>query len=451
MSKPEFVFIGITKKDLLAILCLNCASILLIICAIFFSQLYYPYSNIINFYDVQHYISIATDGYSESNPRLYAFMPFFPLLLRYLGFGFPVFFATMLNTVLFVVSSILIFKISKEMFELTSRKSLLVATCFIFNPFRFVYFIPYTESLFLFLCITSWYLWKRNKNPLIWGGLLGLALATRNTGALLAISLGLVSTYGLWNNQVADKVRNYFTGFGTAFLIGSLYPVYLHFATGSYKKFIEVQYTHWGRIDYALPFDLLWTDISTMPFHFQTILTIFSLCILLAGVVFFFSKTRNNHLEIVLFSVFSIIVLLVCGRGTQWLTPASASTGRYVFGMFSLYLFLTQIKKQELMVVLSFVSSLLITAISLMLNGFLVWYFHKILIENSTFLDFTIPWRKNFIDGGRLWFYRCRAFLIRSSSNCFFHCRIWLGWTWNLSANAVVVCSPFMSSNTTLA
>src|SRR3989344_2187325 len=149
--------------------------------------LLYPWAN----FDGVHYLSIAASGYQD-NER---FLPAFPLLIRFFtalfGGGEPysaIYFFTAIGIVhlLFFASLVLLYKLVRIDF---SEKVAFASVVFLLVfPASFFYVSIYSESLFLFLTLSSFYLARKQ----LWfgAGITGMFLsATRIVGIAILPSL----------------------------------------------------------------------------------------------------------------------------------------------------------------------------------------------------------------------------------------------------------------------
>ena len=140
-------------------------------------------------WDSIHYLAIAVGGYptSASTP----FFPFYPLLVRALGFvlGSDPVAGIVISLVAFWVALTLLHRLTA--LELGSRAADATVLLLAFAPLSFFFSAVYTESLFLALSLGSFYAARRGRWKLA-AGLGGVAAATRVTGILLALPLTII-------------------------------------------------------------------------------------------------------------------------------------------------------------------------------------------------------------------------------------------------------------------
>ncbi|XP_074601191.1 phosphatidylinositol glycan anchor biosynthesis class V [Brevipalpus obovatus] len=152
-------------------------------------------------WDSQYFLSIAKDGYYSE--RLIVFFPLYPLLTRYLekiifnrvkdGFASLVISSILLNHTLFLISSILLFKLSMRIFHnspVNSRiqKALEAVQYFCFNPASIFFSACYSESLFMTLTLAA-LLSLEAARPFCSAMFFGLACLTRSNGLFAVIFL----------------------------------------------------------------------------------------------------------------------------------------------------------------------------------------------------------------------------------------------------------------------
>lgn len=136
-------------------------------------------------FDGEHYLSIAERGYRDLEQ---AFFPVFPILTNILSRPFSgnmeslIVSGLIISNIAFLFSLIILWKLvlldySKKIAYLTIITLLVYPTSFYFSAF-------YSESLFLFLTLSSFYLMRKNK--WIWASILGgFSSGTRVFGILL--------------------------------------------------------------------------------------------------------------------------------------------------------------------------------------------------------------------------------------------------------------------------
>jgi len=299
------------------------------------------YSSIFGIFDNEHYLNIAFNGYK--NNYEYAFFPLTPLLIRYLGkWGYLIF-----NQLLVVLSTYLLYLINKSIFKEKDSKFLLVL--FLISPISVFTCMFYTESLFLFLTIFSFYLYRSKKNYLILGIMLGLSVMTRSLGSMLFFSIFICMFINMIKGN--EKFKNILITFIPATVISCLYPIYLYIKTGDFLYFTEVQFLYWSRTNTNIlmvlidSFKYLANDINYF-YVLNYILTAF----LLIYIIFFIIKNirEKRFYDLFLYMILSLIAICSTIRNTG---DAVTSYYRYIFGCFPIY-FMILPKKKNIMIML---------------------------------------------------------------------------------------------------
>lgn len=173
-------------------------------------------------WDGSRYLRIAKEGYSEQSQ--YAFFPLFPLLVKTLHFLIPIDYFYLAVGINFI-SSFLLFQIFykfliNQFSEVVAKKVIFAVLLF---PTSFYLLLPYSESIFFFLVIGSFYLMLQKKWFLA-ALLSGLATGTRPVGIALAIAFCIV----IYKQKLPGKWFLY----PTAFIGVISYCIYLTIVTG---------------------------------------------------------------------------------------------------------------------------------------------------------------------------------------------------------------------------
>jgi hypothetical protein len=135
-------------------------------------------------FDTLWYLRIASEGYSAAAHDIH-FPPLYPVLIKALGtvlLGNYLVAAIIISNTAYVLSLIYLQKLTAEVFNVkTARRTALYISVF---PTAFFLIAPYSESLFIFLAVASFYYTARGRWPLV--GFLGfLAVLTRLQGLAL--------------------------------------------------------------------------------------------------------------------------------------------------------------------------------------------------------------------------------------------------------------------------
>lgn len=189
----------------------------------------------INF-DGEHYLSIARDGYL---PLTYFYFPLYPLIVRAIsgvfGGSYNTFAATglTLSNLLMFISIMGIIKLGKLMYS--EKVSYLTLILLLFFPASFFLGAYYNESLFLALCIWSFY-FAHTKKWLFSFLLCGMATATRLTG--IALIPALLYEYFLVHKKSFLNIKTFiYTVISSSGIL--LYMTYLKQTTGDMLAFFH--------------------------------------------------------------------------------------------------------------------------------------------------------------------------------------------------------------------
>lgn len=293
--------------------------------------------SILELYDCVHYLTIAKVGYNSE--MLYAFFPLYPILIKLLHFIIPSY-----EISGFLISNVASFVSLWIINDLTKNKdNFFLLLCFVFSPIFAFNTIIYTESLYMFLTLLGYYLYKKNKlysSALI----VGLCILTRNTGIILWGAIGLDMLYRLFIKK--DKSINFKKIFIFALIsisIGSIYPIYLHFTTGSAWTFVTIQDTYWHRESMSL-IKAITRDIAIInKSSYNPIIIIqflenwLSLFICFIMGIKLFKKDKVSSI----YMLVSLLAFVLTFRNTNyWNTLSSVSLLRYTFNLFPFYLYL---------------------------------------------------------------------------------------------------------------
>ena len=292
-------------------------------------------------FDVGWLTHIAQNGYSISN-QAPAFFPLWPLLIFITG---KMFFFIDIRIVAFILANLftlgaclMLYKLVKLEFSDESTAYRSVKYLLIF-PMSLFLATSYTEPLFLFLAISSFYLVR--KNNLLVGSLAGMGAAlTRAAGVVLFVPLTIETaaltiqdkSSGIWR-KIIKFIPLLFIPLGTI-----LYMIYLKIITGDWLAFLHAQSSGWTRNIGLGGLQSLWINVKTLfGFHFflpggayitsfvqAGIFIIFIVIIILA-----YKKIRPSYL------IYSLLVLLLPLAGGNLV-----SMNRYVLAAFPVFMIL---------------------------------------------------------------------------------------------------------------
>ena len=199
------------------------------------------YADVLQLFDAEHYRLIASEGYCTDG--ITVFFPVIPLIIRYLGDAGLV----IINHIAFLAALIILKKLFLKI-KGESKVSGMLAVVAV-SPLALFTSLEYTEALFFLFTAAAFYLFVNKANPLLMGLLLGLSVATRNTGSLLffAVFIGMVMRI-IIDKEYKKGIKDIFLAYVPATLISLIYPAFLQLKFGNWKVFMDAQYSYWIRI-----------------------------------------------------------------------------------------------------------------------------------------------------------------------------------------------------------
>jgi Gpi18-like mannosyltransferase len=307
-------------------------------------------------FDGVHYLTIAEKGY-VGTALIQAFFPLFPLLVRAVNTLIGNFIITglFLNTLfsfLLLISfrKLLEIDYDKQTAWLGTLALFLFPTAFYFQAF-------YTESLFLWLVISSFYFARKRKWWLA-SLFIGLASATRIVGILLvpAILIELFSQY-------ESKTFRLWWKHSLAILLGGIgflsYALYLWKEFGHPLFFMQVQSEFGsGRQETVVLFpQVVWRYIKILktyrPFGLMYVTFVQEFVVAILGLLALMRSWFTVRKSYVVFSTLAFLVPTITGN--------FSSMPRYVLTSFALFVLVGQIlNKSKLAQVIYFTLSTLL-------------------------------------------------------------------------------------------
>lgn len=269
-------------------------------------------------WDGGHFLGIAKEGYVTQEQ--YAFFPLYPLLVRLFSFLlFGNFLAAgLLLSSLFLILGLVYFQ-KLAIIDFNRQTSLRSVFYILIFPTAFFFTAVYSESLFLFLTIASFYFARRKRWPIV-GILAILASATKPFGILLWPAL--IFEYLAQANFKLSKLSLNFVWLLVPPLGLLSYMLYLQEATGDPLAFLAAQ-SYWQRETFAFPGQVIWeqylrifslTDFSSRFFAiemFEFLAVVFFLLLLFYSI----GKLRSSY---IVFSALLVITALSTGVLTSF-------------------------------------------------------------------------------------------------------------------------------------
>lgn len=306
-------------------------------------------------WDGGHYLSIAQFGYQENYK--YAFFPLYPLAIRLVNnITSSYFYAAILISFFASLSGVYLFYklITKEL----NKKIALDAVFFLLSfPTAFYFLAAYSEGLFFFLTIATFYFSKKNKLALA-TLTAALASATRIVGIAVALAfiLEVVLTRGF--NKKNWFIILSFTGF-------FLYCFHLYQQTADPFYFLTAQ-LHWQR-EFSIPGQGFWESVKTLseglpPKNF------FVLQNLIFAVFGLGLTIRTFRFLPPWYSIYAFLAIIL-----PLLTPTLSSIPRFILPIFPIFILLGFVKNKYLLLFYQIISPFLLAAFAILyINGFFV-------------------------------------------------------------------------------
>jgi hypothetical protein len=294
-------------------------------------------------WDSAAYIGIAHDGYSSETklfneasvqasrlffPVNYVYFPLYPVLMKSLSIvtGINISWSGWLISNLFLIASaFMLYKLAS--LDFNENESFKVVKYLYLLPVSFLFSAVLSESLFLFLLISSFYFARRKKWFL--SGLFGFFLSlTRSIGVVVV--LPLVVEYLLSINFKLTKIKQNI-GFLFLPILGTiLFAVFNKYLTGDFFGFIHME-ALWGRQP-GNPISIL---ISNLVYGWRS--PAFYSLILLILLFYSLNKIRLSY-----WVLFLILFLIPLSTGLL-------SIFRYTVVIFPLYFILAKIASRRIL------------------------------------------------------------------------------------------------------
>ncbi|HLI08722.1 MAG TPA: hypothetical protein VKV40_19315 [Ktedonobacteraceae bacterium] len=171
-----------------------------------------PCLNVWNYWDANAYVRIAFQGYKNLPDT--AFFPLWPSVMHLGGWLLGPDYQSsyyvaglLISNICFFFTLVLLYLLLAEDFEpsLASRALFYLS----FYPYALFFFLGYSESLFVLLCVAVFFFLRRRKMLDWWvaGGLGFLATLTRSTGVMLCIPFFVVYLKHFWLSGEREQSR----------------------------------------------------------------------------------------------------------------------------------------------------------------------------------------------------------------------------------------------------
>ncbi len=300
-------------------------------------------------WDGGHYLGIAETGYSQKFQ--YAFFPLYPIAIKSLSLATHNYLlaAVLISTVATFLGLHLLYKLVLEDFDKKiAEKTILI---FIFFPTSFFLLAAYSEGLFFFLAILTFYFLRQKK--LFWAvAASALVSATRLVG--LAVVAGLIVEV---ITSKGFNRKNWYIIFAPLGFV--IYSIFLYQQTGDPFYFITAE-NHWQRILTA-PTVSFWqalTNVTSFNIFLDLTFAIF-------GVGFAIRSFRFLSPSLAIYSLLSV--------GIPLFTPTLSSMPRFLLPVFPIFILTALIKKPLFSISLQVFSIMLLAVFTtLFITGYFV-------------------------------------------------------------------------------
>jgi hypothetical protein len=260
-------------------------------------------------WDAEHYIGIATTGYSGTEP---AFFPLYPLLIFLAGqfTGNHLLAGLLISNAASFFALLYLYKLVEHEFNRhVAHRAVFYVSIF---PTAIFFSAVYSESLFLCFSVASFY-YIRERRWLLAGACGFLAALTRVEGVLLAVpfliewGIALYESRGDWFKWPVDTALKPLAGLALVPLGLVSYMAYLWVLRGDPLYFSHVQ-AHWGRylappwVSFGHAFRLITGDYAPQTIANQLLEVTFT--VLMLGVLAIgFRRLRASYIAYMAVSV----------------------------------------------------------------------------------------------------------------------------------------------------
>lgn len=307
-------------------------------------------------WDGGHYLEIAKNGYTNSQ---FAFFPLYPLLINLISRITRDFLSAglIISWVSVFLAVNLLYRLIKEDFGKQQATKVLLAL--LFFPLSFHFLTVYTESLFLFLTITT-FIFARKKNYLMATISAILVSATRLSGLAVVVSL----IFQVYFCEGINK-KNWFVILAPLGFI--LYCVYLYIYTGDFFYFASAE-THFWQSGLVLPGSAIihsFKQLITPNFIVNNFRNLLDFLFVAFGIFMVWKTVKTLSLDLAIYSIISLALPLF--------SPTIVAIPRYLLTIFPIFIVLSLQKNQYLTVLYQTLSPMLLSVYAvLFINGYWV-------------------------------------------------------------------------------
>lgn len=336
---------------------------LVVFSVFYFSFSFFPSSNLfphdflknLGIWDGGHYVGIAKNGYT---PGQFVFFPLYPILINLLNklMGDYVSAGLAISFVSFIFAANLLYSLVK--LEFGRQYAIRTLLAMLFFPLSFHFLTVYTESLFLFLTVATFFL-ARKKRYFLATVCAALASATRLAGLATVLSLVLP----IYLTEGFNK-KNWWVILSPVGFLG--YCFYLHAQTGDPFAFVKGQLAFWhsglvipgSSVIYAFRH----LTVEAVAANFRNLLDV---VFAVFGIFAVWQVWRKLSLD---YAIFSIIALLL-----PLFSPTIVAIPRYLVTIFPIFIVLSFYKNQYLNLFYQMISLMLLSVYAtLFIKGYWV-------------------------------------------------------------------------------
>jgi len=191
-------------------------------------------------WDGQHYLFLAEKGYPDGVTLSTAFYPFYPVIIRLIGFiflGNTLIAGLLISNLCSILAIVYFYLLVKKLYN---DKIAFTASLFMISFITFFYTsLVYSEGLFILLVIAFfYYFYEKQFYPCLLTSI--LIPLIRPSGILVIVPLFVYLVVDIWNVKKVKETKNFLLilGFFTGFLI---YLCVMKYFTGSFFSGFDAQ------------------------------------------------------------------------------------------------------------------------------------------------------------------------------------------------------------------
>ncbi len=299
-------------------------------------------------WDGGHFLGIA-DGYDKYFQ--YAFFPLYPVLINLVSklTGSLLTAGILISTISTLLAANFLYKL--VVLEFGKQHAQKAVLAMLFFPMSFYLLTVYSEALFLFLAIATFY-FARKRRLLLASITAALASATRLAG--LGVVLGLFINVYLSGGL---NRKNWYILLAPLGFI--LYSLYLYQNTGDLFYFVRAE-KYWHR-QLVFPGSAIFSSFGqllTPGFIAQNFRAFWDFAFTIFGVGLVWRVARKLSIDYAVFSIISLMLPLF--------SPTLLAVPRYLLTIFPIFIVMSQVKNQYVIFAYSVLSLLLLAGFAIL-------------------------------------------------------------------------------------